>query len=90
MKTTVIIIFSIIFVYLIIISYMYLNQRKLMYLPSENNYLDDKISFEYEEIFIPVDEKINLRSWFIKKNPNNKTLLFFTVMQEIYQIELTS
>ena len=56
MKTTVIIIFSIIFVYLIIISYMYLNQRKLMYLPSENNYLDDKISFEYEEIFIPVDE----------------------------------
>ena len=77
MKTAVIIIFSIIFVYLIIISYMYLNQRKLMYLPSENNYLDDKISFEYEEIFIPVDEKINLRSWFIKKNPNNKTLLFF-------------
>ena len=38
--------------YFIIIAYMYLNQRKLLYLPSENNYLDDEIQFEFKEIFL--------------------------------------
>ena len=40
---------SILLIYLIIVAFMYFNQRKLLYLPSENNYLDDPIDFKYRE-----------------------------------------
>jgi fermentation-respiration switch protein FrsA (DUF1100 family) len=50
----------------------------LLYHPSENNYLNDKITFNYEEIFIETDKNINLKSWFIKKDLNRfKTILIF-------------
>ena len=52
--------FSIILIYLIIVAYMYLNQRKLLYLPSENNYLDDQIDFNFREVFIDVEKNLKL------------------------------
>jgi hypothetical protein len=56
---------SIILVYLVVISFIYFYQRSLLYHPSENNYLDEKINFNYQEIFIRTDEDIKLKSWFI-------------------------
>ena len=50
----------------------------MLYHPSENNYLNDKITFNYEEIFIETDKKIKLKSWFIKKDLDKlKTILIF-------------
>jgi uncharacterized protein len=69
---------SFILVYFIIILFVYFYQRNLLYHPSENNYLNDKINFNYEEIFIETDKNINLKSWFIKKDLNKfKTILIF-------------
>ena len=57
---------------------MYLNQRKLLYLPSENNYLDDQIQFKYQEVFIETENNLRLKSWIIEKDLiNKKTLVFF-------------
>ena len=69
---------SIVLAYLIIILFVYFYQRSLLYNPSENNYLNDKINFNYKEIFIETDKKIKLKSWFIAKDLKNfKTILFF-------------
>jgi len=69
---------SVVLAYFIIILFVYFYQRNLLYHPSENNYLNDKITFNYEEIFIETDEKIKLKSWFIKKDLDNfKTILIF-------------
>ncbi len=71
-------IISLLFIYLIIVAYMYLNQRKLLYLPGENNYLDDPIEFQFNEINIEVDKNLKLKSWLIEKDlKNKKTLVFF-------------
>ena len=70
--------FSIILIYLIIVAYMYLNQRKLLYLPSENNYLDDQIDFNFREVFIDVEKNLKLKAWLIENDfKNKKTLVFF-------------
>ena len=69
---------SIILVYFVIILFVYFYQRNLLYNPSENNYLNDKISFNYKEIFIETNKNIKLKSWFIEKDLKNfKTILFF-------------
>ena len=69
---------SIVLAYLIIILFVYFYQRNLLYNPSENNYLNDKINFNYKEIFIETDKKIKLKSWFIEKDLKNfKTILLF-------------
>jgi len=69
---------SIIIAYLIVVIFIYFYQRNLLYHPSENNYQNDKIQFNYEEIFIKVNDKIKLRSWIIRKDLRNfKTLVFF-------------
>ena len=69
---------SVVLAYFIIILFVYFYQRNLLYHPSENNYLNDKITFNYEEIFIETDKKIKLKSWFIKKDLNKfKTILIF-------------
>ena len=69
---------SIILVYCVIILFVYFYQRNLLYNPSENNYLNDKINFNYKEIFIETDKKIKLKSWFIEKDLKNfKTILLF-------------
>ena len=69
---------SILVGYLILLIFIYFYQRNLLYHPTENNYQDDKIQFEYDEIFIKVDEKIKLKSWLIKKDfKKYKTLIIF-------------
>ena len=69
---------SVVLAYFIIILFVYFYQRNLLYHPSENNYLNDKITFNYEEIFIETDKKIKLKSWFIKKDLNKfKTIIIF-------------
>ena len=69
---------SIILIYLLLLTFIYFNQRNLLYLPSENNYLDDPVKFEYEEVYIKVDHDISLKSWFIEKDLEKyKTLIIF-------------
>ena len=69
---------SIIIVYFSIILFVYFYQRSLLYHPSENNYLDEKINFNYQEIFIRTDKDIKLKSWFIEKDLEKfKTILLF-------------
>jgi len=61
---------------MIILIYFY--QRNLLYHPSENNYQNDAIQFNYDEISIKVDKEIQLKSWIIKKNFKKfKTLVIF-------------
>ena len=69
---------SFIVAYLAVLIFMYFYQRNLLYHPSENNYQNSKIQFDYEEIFIKVDEEIKLKSWLIKKDFDKfKTLIIF-------------
>ena len=69
---------SITLAYLVINLFIYFYQRNLLYNPSENNYLNDKINFNYKEIFIETDKNIKLKSWFINKDLKKfKTLVFF-------------
>ena len=69
---------SLIIAYLVMIIFIYFYQRNLLYHPSENNYQNDKIQFNYDEIFIKVDEEIQLKSWIIKKDFKKfKTLVIF-------------
>tara|TARA_B100000941_G_C28063201_1_gene330297 strand:- start:65 stop:271 length:207 start_codon:yes stop_codon:yes gene_type:complete len=58
---------SIFLAYVIILLFTYFYQRNLLYHPSENNYQGDNINFNYQEVFIDVDENIKLKSWIIKK-----------------------
>jgi len=68
---------SAIVIYLILLTLIYINQRKLLYLPSENNYLDDPINFTYNEFFIEVDKDVEIKSWLIEKDLKKyKTILF--------------
>ncbi len=65
-------------VYFIILAYVYLFQRNLLYHPSINSYQSDKINFDYEEIFIQNNEEIKLKAWLHEKDLiNKKTILFF-------------
>ena len=69
---------SLLAVYLLVLIFIYFNQRNLLYHPGENNYLDDKIQFSYKEVFIEVDQDIKLKSWLIEKDLKKyKTLVFF-------------
>ncbi len=78
MKYFYLILSSIIIAYLVVIIFIYFYQRNLLYHPSENNYQNDKVEFNYKEIFIKVDDQIRLKSWLIDKDLNNfKTLLIF-------------
>ena len=71
-------ILAIIIIYSLILVYIYIFQRNLLYHPKENNYLDNQIDFEYKEVFIRVNENIKLKSWIIEKDfKKNKTLIFF-------------
>ena len=77
MKYIYILITSAIVIYLILLTLIYINQRKLLYLPSENNYLDDPINITYNEFFIEVDKNIKIKSWLIEKDLQKyKTILF--------------
>ena len=72
-----IILLSFALIYLIILFLTYIFQRNLLYHPSENNYLGDKISVEVEKIKIKTQDGVELLSWYHKKNSKNyKTILF--------------
>ena len=78
MKYLYLVVSSVVLAYFVIILFVYFYQRSLLYHPSENNYLNEKISFSYEEIFIETDKNIKLKSWFIEKDLNKfKTILIF-------------
>ena len=69
---------SLIVAYLAVLIFIYFYQRNLLYLPSDNNYQNDKIEFNYDEIFIEINEEIKLKSWLIKKDFKKfKTLVIF-------------
>tara|TARA_Y100000768_G_scaffold379072_1_gene354279 strand:- start:153 stop:953 length:801 start_codon:yes stop_codon:yes gene_type:complete len=69
---------SIIIAYIVVIIFVYFYQRNLLYHPSENNYQNDTIQFNHQEIFIKVNDEIKLKSWIINKDLENfKTLVFF-------------
>ena len=69
---------SLLAVYLLVLIFIYFNQRNLLYHPGENNYLDDKVQFSYKEVLIEVDQDIQLKSWLIEKDLKKyKTLVFF-------------
>ena len=78
MKYLYLILSSIVIAYIVLIIFIYFYQRNLLYHPSENNYQGDKIQFDYDEIFIEVDEEIKLKSWIIENNfKKYKTLVIF-------------
>ena len=62
MKYIYLISFSLVSAYLLFVVVIYFNQRNLLYLPNENKYLDDQIKFNFEEVFIEVEDKIKLKS----------------------------
>jgi hypothetical protein len=71
-------ILSLLVLYLLVLIFIYINQRNLLYHPTENNYLDDKIEFNHEEVLIETEKNIKLKSWLIKKDFKKfKTLIFF-------------
>ena len=41
--------------YVLVLIFIYLNQRSLLYHPTENNYLEDKINFNYKEVWIETE-----------------------------------
>ena len=66
--------------YLIVLTYIYLFQRNLLYHPSDNGYQGDKINFDYKEVFIQNKEEIKLKAWLHEKDLiNKKTIIFFHV-----------
>ena len=91
MYTTAVII---ILCYLLLVFFVFFNQRNLLYHPFENNYSSDVANFSYEEIFIPTSNGNNLKAWFHKKNlEKKKTLVFFhgnagDLKNRIYKLNL--
>jgi fermentation-respiration switch protein FrsA (DUF1100 family) len=65
-------------IYLVILGYIYIFQRNLLYHPSVNGYMDDAIQFKYSEIKIPTQDGIEIKGWLHEKDlVNKKTILFF-------------
>ena len=70
------ILLSVFIVYFLITLVIYFYQRKLLYHPSENNYLDENsLTHKIEKISIKSEN--DLIGWYYFKNKNYKTLLFF-------------
>jgi len=64
--------------YFIVLTYIYLFQRNLLYHPSDNSYQGDEINFDYKEIFIQNKKGIKLKAWLHEKDlVNKKTIIFF-------------
>ena len=66
----------ILLIYILVVVAIYFSQRKLLYHPSENNYLEENnLNHKIEKVFINSDTE--LVAWYYKNNNSNKTLLFF-------------
>ena len=67
----------IVLIYFFIVILTYFFQRSLLYHPSENNYLNDKLQVSIERVKIVTEDKIELISWYHEKDIKNyKTVLF--------------
>ena len=72
------IILIIFFIYFLVLVFLYFYQRNLLYHPNENNYSEDKISVDIENVRIKTSDNIELLGWYYEKNLKDfKTLIFF-------------
>ena len=70
-------IFVLVLIYLVVVLVIFFSQRKLMYHPYENNYLqENQLNHNIEKVYINSDFKI--LGWHHFKNKKFKTLLFFS------------
>ena len=66
------------FIYLIVLVFLFFFQRSLLYHPNVNNYFNDKLKVDIEEVQIKTSDNINLLGWFHKKDLNKfKTIVYF-------------
>ena len=66
------------FIYLIVLVFLFFFQRSLLYHPNVNNYFNDKLKVDIEEVQIKTSDDINLLGWFHKKDLNRfKTVVYF-------------
>ena len=67
---------TVLLIYILIVVVIYFSQRKLLYHPTENNYLEESnLNHKIEKVHI--SSETELVAWYYKKNDTNKTLLFF-------------
>jgi hypothetical protein len=59
----------IVIIYLIVVFYVYFKQRSLLYVPNIDNYSDEELVINVDEVFIENSDGNKLRSVFYK-NPN--------------------
>ena len=65
-------------IYLIILVFLFFFQRSLLYHPNVNNYFNDRLKVNIEEVQIKTSDNINLLGWFHKKDLNRfKTIVYF-------------
>ena len=65
-------------IYLIILLSLFFFQRSLLYHPNVNNYFNDRLKVNIEEVQIKTSDNINLLGWFHKKDLNRfKTIVYF-------------
>ena len=70
--------FVVILIYSIVVTYVYVKQRSLLYLPDIDNYDDEILNIPVKEIFIKNSANIKLRSIFYQHPSNTKnTLVMF-------------
>jgi len=66
------------FIYLIVLVFLFFFQRSLLYHPNVNNYFNDRLKVNIEEVQIKTSDNINLLGWFHKKDLNRfKTIVYF-------------
>ena len=69
----------ILILYLVVTLGLYIFQRKLLYYPNFNSYINgDGLSHSFKNINIKTEDNINLKGWFHLKDPKKK--LFFSFM----------
>ena len=67
---------SLLILYLIVVVFIFFYQRKLLYHPSENNYLDEtNLNHKIERVYIQSDNE--LVAWHYTNDKKFKTILFF-------------
>ncbi len=65
-------------IYLLILAFLFIYQRNLMYHPDENNYFGDKLKVDIKKVKIKTKDNIELLGWFHNKNLKDyKTILYF-------------
>ena len=71
------VIFGIVVIYLLVLAFLFIFQRNLMYHPDENNYSGDKLEVDIQKVRIKTKDNIELLGWFHNKNLKDyKTILY--------------